>query len=375
MDESINSSSKNIENNNQVTIANFKLALEDPKIIAEPKKFNKITAYLAIAEAAIKKASALEAVLNGYKQEIITRAGGIDPHTGNILREDDLDAATAIMIEEKKYGPVMLESLKKFKTEIAAMVPTVPDDPTTVKPTNPEMEKLLPLNFNVKKSDANPDGDWSFGNFHMVPAVGAITIMDKYINDVKNSQSMVIDKLWANAFGERKIKELIFNDFALLVSSPNTYLLPGEKYTAEIMLGAYNKSSNNLTIRVNGQTLALKDGKATYTATASGTGEQKINVAASYVDANEDNAVKNYTATASYYVGEAQATISLDKMNVFYVGVPNPITFSASGVPAGSLTYTAENCTLTKDAGVNKYLVNVTTPGQKAKITLIGKMA
>ncbi|MBL7766674.1 MAG: gliding motility protein GldM, partial [Chitinophagaceae bacterium] len=34
VDESINSSSKNIENNNQVTIANFKLALEDPKIIA-----------------------------------------------------------------------------------------------------------------------------------------------------------------------------------------------------------------------------------------------------------------------------------------------------------------------------------------------------
>jgi gliding motility-associated protein GldM len=169
---------------------------------------------------------------------------------------------------------------------------------------------------------------------------------------------------------------LVFKDYALLISSPNTYLLPGEKYTAEIMLGAYNKTSNNLSIKVNGQTLAVKDGIATYTATATGKGEQTINVTASYTDPNEDNAVKSYTNKASYFIGEAQATISLDKMNVFYIGVDNPITFSASGIPAGNLTYTSDNCTLAKADGVNKYTVTVATgtAGKKAIIRLSGKL-
>jgi gliding motility-associated protein GldM len=196
--------------------------------------------------------------------------------------------------------------------------------------------------------------------------------MDKYMNDVKISESVVLDELWAKAFGERRRQVPVFKDYAILVSAPNTYLLPGEKYTANIMLGAYNKTSNNLTIRVNGSNVQVKDGIATYTATANGKGEQTINVAASYTDPNEGT-TKNYTSKASYFVGEGQASISLDKMNVFYIGVPNPITFSASGVPAGSLKYSAENCTLTPVEGVNKYVVNVTTPGAKAKISLSGK--
>ena len=109
---------------------------------------------------------------------------------------------------------------------------------------------------------------------------------------------------------------------------------------------------------------------------AAGKGEQTINVSASYTDPN-DNVNKSIPSKPfKYYVGEAQATISLDKMNVFYIGVDNPITFSASGIPAGNLNYTAENCTLTKADGVNKYLVTVATgtAGKKAIIKLAGKL-
>ncbi|HMN32997.1 MAG TPA: GldM family protein, partial [Chitinophagaceae bacterium] len=213
----------------------------------------------------------------------------------------------------------------------------------------------------------------AYGNFHMVPAVGAVTILDKYINDVKSSESMVMDNLWGLATGERRNKIIPLPDYALLVSSPNNYLLPGEKYTANVMLGAFNKSSNNLTIRVNGANVAVKDGIATYSTTASGKGEQKITVTGTFIDPN-NNQPKTFTQTATYFVGEPQASISLDKMNVFYIGVDNPITFSASGIPASSLSYSAEECTLTKADGVNKYIVRPTgNQGTKAKITLSGK--
>ena len=371
VDKSINSSTASVETKNQTTLENFKLALEDPKIIADPVKYNKVKQFLDYAEQVISKTKTMQTELEGYKQEIITRAGGMDPNNpGLLLREDDLDAATAVMVEGDKKGNTMKASLTKFKSEIAAFVPTT-DDNLSLSSTNTPIEKKLPINFDFDPSKANVDNDWSFANFHMVPAVGAITIMDKYMNDVKISESVVLDELWAKAFGERRRQVPVFKDYAILVSAPNTYLLPGEKYTANIMLGAYNKTSNNLTIRVNGSNVQVKDGIATYTATANGKGEQTINVAASYTDPNEGT-TKNYTSKASYFVGEGQASISLDKMNVFYIGVPNPITFSASGVPAGSLKYSAENCTLTPVEGINKYVVNVTTPGAKAKISLSG---
>lgn len=376
VDRSILRSSKNIDDKNEATIENFKLQLEDPKIKSDPVKYKKVSDYLVLAQKASELRKALEIELEGYKKMIIDRAGGIDPETNDIMRRDDLDAATAVMVEGARKGPEMLEKLKKYKSELAALVPTG-DDILTLSSKNESVEKMLPLNFEVEKSETNVENDWSYGNFNMVPAVGAITIMDKFINDIKNSETVVMDEIWAKAFGEKVRKQLVFKDYAILISAPNTYLLPGEKYTAQIMLGAYNKTSNNLTIRVNGQNLPVKDGIATYTATASGKGEQMINVSASYTDPNEGNAVKNYTNKASYFIGEAQATISLDKMNVFYIGVDNPITFSASGIPAGNLKYSAENCTLTKADGVNKYMVTVATgtAGKKAIIKLSGTLS
>jgi gliding motility-associated protein GldM len=375
VDSSINESSKNIANRSAATIVNFELALEDKKILQDPVKLKKVQTCKAFAEEAIKLRSELESQILVYKQMIIDRAGGIDPNTNDILRRDDLDASTAVMIEYDKKGPEMLAKLKKFKTDIAALVPVGADNfERTAK--NDSVEKKLPLNFDVLPSEENKDNDWSYGNFHMVPAAGAITIIDKYINDIKNSESIVMDELWAKAFGERRRQEQVFTAYDVLVSPSSSYLLPGEKYTANIMLGAYNNKASNLVINVNGRSLPIVNGVATYTAIASGKGEQTINVSATYTDPNDNTNKSVPSKPFKYYIGEAQATISLDKMNVFYIGVDNPITFSASGVPAGSLSYSADNCTLTRAEGVNKYMVTVAngTAGKKATIKLSGKL-
>ena len=102
VDKSINQSSKNITEKNDATIENFKIALEDPKIIADPVKYAKVKQFLAYAEQVMEKRKAMAAELEAYKATIITRSGGMDPQIpGQILRQDDLDAATAIMIDEE----------------------------------------------------------------------------------------------------------------------------------------------------------------------------------------------------------------------------------------------------------------------------------
>jgi gliding motility-associated protein GldM len=80
VDKSINSSTASVETKNQTTLENFKLALEDPKIIADPVKYNKVKQFLDYAEQVVSKTKTMQTELEGYKQEIITRAGGFDPN-------------------------------------------------------------------------------------------------------------------------------------------------------------------------------------------------------------------------------------------------------------------------------------------------------
>jgi hypothetical protein len=47
--------------------------------------------------------------------------------------------------------------------------------------------------------------------------------------------------------------------------------------------------------------------------------------------------VKTYTNTFEYEVGERSVTVSPTKMNVFYIGVDNPVEVSASGVSSNQL--------------------------------------
>jgi len=59
-------------------------------------------------------------------------------------------------------------------------------------------------------------------------------------------------------------------------------------------------------------------------------------------------------------------------MNVFYIGVDNPVSVSASGVSSNDLSVRASGCTIKATSRTNgKYLVTATKPGE-AKIVLSG---
>ena len=73
--------------------------------------------------------------------------------------------------------------------------------------------------------------------------------------------------------------------------------------------------------------------------------------------------------TVQYTVGTpGGSAVMLDKMNVFYIGVDNPVSIS-SGTGWDKTNVTMTGGTLNK-VGTGKYNVRVTTPG-KASITVI----
>ena len=62
---------------------------------------------------------------------------------------------------------------------------------------------------------------------------------------------------------------------------------------------------------------------------------------------------------------EGTVAISADRMNVFYIGVDNPITVAASGLAADNLTVSATGASISrKDKG--QYIVRCAKPGISA---------
>lgn len=380
--QSIANSNKSVEERNNAVTGAFADYIKDPKTNAEKKA--QVVAAQGLAEQVNQKTTVLITQIDKYKEMIIASAGGRNEDS-SIKRIDDLDAGTRVMIEEGN-GEKFLQMLKDYKAEVAGLVPLLPTSITAPgKGNNPEIEKVMPLNFEFVSNEHAEKNDWVHSNFYMSPTIANVALLDKYKSDVLASQSVALDRIWSIATGEKLNKEFIHPtpitnpDYLVMVSAENNYLLPGEKYKARIVMGTYNKKLNNLRFNVNGQTITAVNGVAEYTAIATGAGPKQINVSATFMDSVAGTrTVQARTIKmekpAQYFVGEAQASISLDKMNVFYIGVDNPITLSASGVPAGSLVATPEGCTLTKSEGVNKYQVRANAQG-KAYISLSAKLS
>jgi hypothetical protein len=62
-----------------------------------------------------------------------------------------------------------------------------------------------------------------------------------------------------------------------------------------------------------------------------------------------------------YTVGTTGASMQLDKMNVFYIGVDNPVTVAAAGYSVEDVSLSIPDATIVGEKG--KYVINVSKPG------------
>jgi hypothetical protein len=78
---------------------------------------------------------------------------------------------------------------------------------------------------------------------------------------------------------------------------------------------------------------------------------------------------KTVNGEFEYEVGRRSVAISADKMNVFYIGVDNPVSVSAAGVSSNKLNVTGSGISLTSK-GDGKYNVTASAPNPNASITV-----
>jgi gliding motility-associated protein GldM len=356
---SIVKSNENITTRNGGMLEKFANAAVD-KEIEDPKKRARFAAAQTIAQGLASYSDSVEKVIIGYKDAIIKGSDGYKAGTTELKAPENLDAATRLMIEQPNpKGKEFFDMLQKFKRDLSSMVPVVVDGELKQNfEFRGDLDSTLPITFKPGETASK----WSFENFNMTPTIGALTLCDKYINDVRNAQTAINDELWWAASQEKRVKKTdntsniiipdpvdgakVFDKYKLMVSSPNSYLLPGEKYTAEAMIGTYNPV-NNASITVNGRVYPMVEGKVKFEAIAGAAGENSLTIGGSYFDPNYKTQRSLDQIKTSFYVGQPAASIELDKMNVFYNDLANPITIAASGVPLSSISLNPVGVALT----------------------------
>jgi gliding motility-associated protein GldM len=317
-------------------------AFEATKLKEQPEKANQL---LTKAKDASKAADELNVYIEELKTELIKRGGGINPEINDVDARESLDISPEVMINAKKA-----DVLKgKIESTRARLLQLLGKDSVGV---NFSLNAIGPK----KKT-------WQQAYFgDGIPLGAALTTLAKIQADNKNAENEVVKKI----LGKIDVASVTLNQFRPVVSAPSSYVLAGQQYKAEIYLTAYDQNSNPA-ITVGGSSIPTANGVGTYTTTASGEGLHTWsgNLSVKQVEGPP----KVYPISATYMVAKPSAVVSPDKMNVLYIGVPNPLSVSAPGVPKESMKVSMSGGSINGSGG--HYTATVSSIGT-ARITVLG---
>jgi gliding motility-associated protein GldM len=361
VNNSIHKSNEVITEKNNLTYESFQKALDDQQT------HNQAAKWAPKADAVRTLSGNLYSKIEALKQEL-KKESGLEVKDGKeSFREADLDAATRLM-DNKKKGTELYNDLKSYKQQLLDVLNPAEfaDNPLLQKDiadAKANFAKQLPLDLRVPESQSGNTRtsdtvkDWVTNYFHMTPTIAALTILSKFQNDIKSSESQMIDYLHKQ-IGEVK---LVYDQFKPLIGTNATYLMPGDELDVTAGIGAYSAAAKP-DIYINGAKQELNaDGAALYKTKVSSTGSIPVKI----VYHKPDGSTAEVNSDIKYTVGmPSGASIFLKKMNVVYVGVDNPLTISGGSVGREKVhvSFTSPGASLVNTGG-DDWVIKPTTPG------------
>ena len=323
------------------------------KKLADPKTAEKAAIWAPKADKAHAIADALYTYVESLKHELKVESRLKNENGKEVFNEDDLEASTRLFTKPdasgKSKGQDLLSRLTQFKKDLGDI------DPSIAKEILPN----LPLDLSIPTSNSkNINQDWAYSYFHMTPTIASITILTKFQNDIRNSESQVVE------YCHRQIGEveLIYDQFNAFAATNSQYLMSGEELIITAGVGAFSSAAKP-TISIDGAVVPITaDGSATYKTTATTPGENSKRVRISFLKPSGETAVVE--KIVKYTVGTPTGlVVSTDKTRVFYKGLDNPLSITG-GSGAEKVNATVEGNTATiKKAGPGQYIVNCTQLG------------
>ncbi len=347
INDSLNTSKNNVNNSVNQLFTSF----ENTKLKEEPQRakpiYDKAVQARAVAED-----------LNNYVEKIkehFVKAGqGYSEESGDLVERANLDISPGYMVNQGE-GLKLKNKINETREKLIALV-------------DPKDRAGLTFSLEAKDPAKSVEGKkrWEEINFgEGTPLTASMTVLTKIQTDTKNAESDVVKRI----FGKMDQAVVNLDQFSAVAVAPSSYVVAGQPYTAEVFLTA-SDSKSNPDITVGGSRLSTTGGRGKYTV---GTAREGVFTWVGSIRVKQnDGTIKEYkTAPQTYQVARPSAVVSPDKMNVLYVGVPNPVSVSAPGIAKEKLHLSISGGSISGSAG--KFTATVSSPGTTAKITVSGE--
>lgn len=303
-----------------------------------------------------KQTALLYDYIDSLKNVIVKKADGKDGDVNNIEHQDDLEAASYIMLSPaQKQGMKLRKEIDDYRNLIGSLM--------TDSIKRAAIENYLSTTIHSGNRTQAPSM-WETTLFENMPVIAAVTILTKIQSDVRYAESEALHTL-INNIDEGDVRVNQLNAFVI----PNSKnIMRGGKYSANIVLAAID-TTQRPAIYINGKQLPPEN-NGLYEFVCGSTGIFDFQ---GYLEVPRgDGSMTRHEFSSSYTVVEPSATISATLMNVLYAGIGNPISISVPGIPNHAIQATMTNGTLTRQG--DNWIAKPAKVGQDAVITVTATM-
>ena len=327
---------KNIESLNSRNIGSYQ-EFE----AAFDKNKDKVKPWLDKAKLVRDKSDRLYKYIEDFKIKIIRMADGKDAndsaYVSQIKAKDNQDKASQYAITEK-HGDELKRNIEDYRNFLILL-----------SNNNPSKVRLYQTIFST--STERNSKPWTDAMFENMPLSAVVTILTKFQNDIRSTESDIIEYLKS----QTDASDFRVNSMNAFVIPDSKYVIKGDKFKAKIVLSAVD-STKQPSYYVNGSLVP----KGNYEAACLTAGQKTFS--GQIVFAGNDGMPIKKSFKCDYMVGEPTATLSNEDLNVVYRGIDNKFSISVPGVAAENTSVRASGATYNKVGG--KYIIRPTQDGE-----------
>ena len=378
IDESLVKTTENFTAKNEDAYSAFEQAAAEQPVKAKP--------WLDKAVEVKRRADELYNNIQNLKIRIIQTAEGEDTevihdgiidHNFEIKFMDDNMVPAEIMMGAANDGEAY--ALKgEIETYREYLLSLIKEEATTVRES---IEGSLDTS-DPKTSDVKHQGElpptWESHHFEHLPLIAVISLMSKIQSDVRNAESDAVRYLYTQI--EAGSFKFNYVDPVVIANSDN--VTRGAEYRAEVFLAAFDTTQKPIvyvgevdsTVTDEGMveysmkgmigqdydSIPISHGRGIYTVKTTANGEKKWGGIIKLK--NLDGSYTSRKFNADYVVTPPSFVVSPTKMNVFYLGVDNPVEISVPGYQASAIIPSMTNGRI-KRSGAG-YIVNPLKEGE-----------
>ncbi len=352
-----------VEANNAATQKNNKFVTAlNSKAIDEPAAYTQLAAK---ANTVSEISNKFYAFLDGMKDEI--KAPYIEKMEDGVLPYESMDKGEHIDASWFKgdglseRGNSVVNAFETYRSDMFKALDN--KDEKTGKQVNATFINTLDNKFNTKKIKDSEGVTklWLDYNYKGFPSIASLAKVSSIQSSVKALESEVLSGL----LSKDQESKLSFKNYKARVLPEKPAFFSGENFKGRIVLMRVDGSTKPSRVVLNGKKIDSKNfqkGGVVLDFPAGSIGEKDFKGEFVFLEHGKEVPV---AIEGSYVVipKPNSATISADKMNVVYRGIPNPMTISFAGISANKVNASAP--------GLRKSGKGYTmTPGKGREVTI-----